>query len=92
MKYYNDYPTIPIGGKNPYYKCAFCGISVPQINGRIENHNENCEYRQLKEKDEENVFLRFLLSEIYHSLPTNRDWLNPDIEKEIKNTIHIDYS
>lgn len=24
---YNYYPTVPIGGKNPYYKCAHCGVS-----------------------------------------------------------------
>jgi hypothetical protein len=44
-KYWCDYPNEPIGGGNPYYRCSFCGISDPQINGRLENHAKNCEYR-----------------------------------------------
>ena len=44
-EYYNDYPTEPIGGDNPYYRCSYCKISDPQINGYLENHEEWCEYR-----------------------------------------------
>ena len=43
--YYNDYPTEPIGGDNPYYRCSCCGMSVPQINGYLKNHQKWCEYR-----------------------------------------------
>jgi hypothetical protein len=43
-KYYNDYPTRPIGGGNPYYCCASCGRSDPQINGKLENHNDGCKW------------------------------------------------
>ena len=44
-EYYNDYPTEPIGGDNPYYRCSYCKISDPQINGQLKNHAEWCEYR-----------------------------------------------
>ena len=43
-KYYSDYPTVPIGGGNPYYCCASCGRSAPQINGSLDGHNDNCEW------------------------------------------------
>jgi len=39
-EYYNDYPNEPIGGDNPYYRCSYCKISDPQINGYLENHEE----------------------------------------------------
>jgi hypothetical protein len=48
MKYYNDYPTEPIGKGNPYHCCSYCKVSVPSINGNLENHLEWCEYRRLK--------------------------------------------
>lgn len=44
-KYYHDYPNEPIGGGNPYYRCFYCKISDPQINGQIDNHLDSCEYR-----------------------------------------------
>lgn len=43
-KYYYDYPTRPIGGGNPYYCCASCDRSDPQINGALEGHNDGCEW------------------------------------------------
>lgn len=49
-KYYNDYPTEPIGGSNPYHCCAHCGVSDPEINGQLEAHAEGCEYRVKYEK------------------------------------------
>ena len=51
MKYYSDYPTEPMGGGNPYYCCVYCKVTDPQINGRIEGHNKNCEYRLEKERN-----------------------------------------
>jgi hypothetical protein len=36
--FYFDYENEPIGGSNPYYRCVHCGISDPQINGRLEGH------------------------------------------------------
>ena len=49
MEYYDDYPSEPIGGGNPYYCCSSCGISDPQINGRLEGHSKYCEWRIRKE-------------------------------------------
>ena len=48
-KLYFDYPTEPIGGSNPNYKCASCGMSVPEINGRLEGHLDFCEWRIMME-------------------------------------------
>jgi hypothetical protein len=48
MMYFNDYPTKPIGGSNPYHCCAYCEVSQPAIYGVLENHMEWCEYRRLK--------------------------------------------
>ncbi len=44
-RYYCDYPKEPIGGDNPYCRCFYCKRSDPQINGKIKNHAEWCEYR-----------------------------------------------
>lgn len=49
MTYYCDYPTEPMGGTNPYYRCVFCKKTDPQINGTLENHAEDCEYRLQKQ-------------------------------------------
>ena len=51
MTYYSDYPNEPIGGGNPYYRCQHCGVSDPEINGRLEGHRESCEYRLKKEAE-----------------------------------------
>lgn len=61
MKFYNDYPTKPIGGGNPYQMCASCGMSVPAINGFLENHTEWCEYRKAKLVEEELELLKIEL-------------------------------
>lgn len=50
-KYYMDYPTRKIGKGNPYSCCASCGRSVPEINGQLDRHLPNCEYRLAKEKE-----------------------------------------
>jgi hypothetical protein len=50
---FNDYPTKPIGGRNPYHCCAYCSVSQPAINGNLENHLEWCEYRRLKTLEQE---------------------------------------
>lgn len=51
-KYRNDYPQIPIGDGNPYYKCAKCNRSVPEINGEVIRHEKWCEWRKYIEYDE----------------------------------------
>lgn len=50
-KYYCDYPSVKIGGGNPYYKCASCGRSDPEINGRLEGHEYNCEWMLNKKRE-----------------------------------------
>jgi len=50
-KYYDDYPSEPIGGKNPYCRCSSCGRSAPEINGSIEGHLEDCPWRIQKKKE-----------------------------------------
>jgi len=49
-EYRADYPRSPIGDGNPYYRCACCGKSDPQINGRIDGHYEDCEWRVKQER------------------------------------------
>jgi hypothetical protein len=51
-EYFTDYPTEPIGGRNPYYCCSYCKKSDPEINGQIKNHAEWCEYRINKIKND----------------------------------------
>jgi len=56
-EYYTDYPTEPIGGGNPYYRCSHCKMSVPEINGYLERHAEWCEYRinKMEKKTDEKI-------------------------------------
>lgn len=49
--YYSDFPTVPIGGSNPYHMCKHCEVSVPEINGDLKNHRPWCEYRKRKEAE-----------------------------------------
>ena len=37
-KLYFDYPSEPIGGNNPYHRCADCKRSAPEINGKLERY------------------------------------------------------
>jgi len=53
-EYYTDYPTRPIGGGNPYYCCASCGRSDPQINGSLDGHSDSCEWVVAKKIELEN--------------------------------------
>lgn len=54
-QYYFNYPTLPIGGGNPYYCCASCGRSDPEINGELNGHNEGCEWVESQIKDNSDV-------------------------------------
>jgi hypothetical protein len=65
VKFYDDYPTVPIGGGNPYHMCASCGRSVPEINGYLHKHDEWCDYRKSKES---NQFTQELLEEVLEHL------------------------
>lgn len=84
MIYYNDYETEPMEGRNPYRRCVGCKRSVPEINGRLEGHASYCPYRKKIEQQKEIDWLKFLINSIVDSLPEDRSWLDPDIEKAIR--------
>lgn len=50
VPYYTNYPKVEIGGSNPYQKCACCGISEPEINGKLENHGSHCKWANRKKR------------------------------------------
>jgi hypothetical protein len=52
-EYRTDYPREPIGDGNPYYCCCSCGISDPQINGKLSGHAADCEWRRKQETKSE---------------------------------------
>jgi hypothetical protein len=58
LPYYADYPTEPIGRGNPYSRCSYCKVPQPEINGDLKNHLEHCEYRRIKELEEEVELLK----------------------------------
>lgn len=39
------YPQENLEGEMYNYRCKFCKISTTDINGRLENHANTCEYR-----------------------------------------------
>jgi len=43
--WFADFPTKKIGRGNPYYQCIHCKRAVPEINYRLEGHDEWCQYR-----------------------------------------------
>ena len=88
---YNDYPTEPIGDGSLDRQCKSCKVPVLEINGDLDKHRPWCEYRQeMKTREqqekltEENLWLRFLLGQVLHSLPEQRGWLDQDIERDIR--------
>lgn len=46
----NDFEKEPIGGGNPYYRCAHCKRSVPEINYSLDGHYSWCSYRVSKQQ------------------------------------------
>ncbi len=40
-----SYPQEHVEGKMYTYRCAFCKKLTTDINGRVENHASDCEYR-----------------------------------------------
>ena len=58
MTYYGDYPKEPIGNGNPYYCCALCGVSDPEINGRTEGHKLDCPWRLKVEAEFVNTWFK----------------------------------
>jgi len=51
--YRTDYPKERIGKGNPYYRCAHCKRSDPEINGQIKNHDSWCKWRKEQERIKE---------------------------------------
>ena len=43
------YPQENLEGEMYKYRCKFCKRLTTDINGRIENHAEDCEYRRGKQ-------------------------------------------
>ena len=40
-----EYPQENLEGEMCKYRCKFCKIITTDINGRLENHAPDCEYR-----------------------------------------------
>lgn len=58
-------------------------IAAHSIQGvLIESSLMNEATKAVKEVVEENARLKHLLGQIIQDLPSNKDWLNPDIERE----------
>jgi hypothetical protein len=89
--YDDNYPKRKISKDNPYMCCAFCGISAPEINGRLERHSEHCSYRIAKEEEakrsSETFDLVFILKSILNDLPQKRDWLDPELEQMARDVV-----
>lgn len=43
--FYIDYPQEPFEGHLHRYRCQFCKQETTKINGRLEGHLVDCEYR-----------------------------------------------
>lgn len=50
--FYIDYPQESYEGQAHRYRCAFCQEETTKINGRLEGHLPNCEYRVQQEQAE----------------------------------------
>ena len=43
--YYIDYPQEHVEGQAYTYRCAFCKVVTTKINGNLDGHLPNCNYR-----------------------------------------------
>ncbi|OZA05074.1 MAG: hypothetical protein B7X95_07915 [Methylophilaceae bacterium 17-44-8] len=48
--FYIDYPQEHMEGQAHRYRCVFCKQETTSINGNLEGHTPNCEYRIQMEK------------------------------------------
>ena len=48
--FYIDYPQELIEGQAHAYRCAFCKVITTTINGNLNGHLTNCEYRIKQEQ------------------------------------------
>jgi len=44
-----EYPQENLEGEMYKYRCRSCKRLTTDINGRVENHAEDCEYRRMRE-------------------------------------------
>jgi len=51
LPFFVDYPQEQIEGHMNSYQCKYCKEHALKINGRLEGHRSNCEYRISKEKE-----------------------------------------
>ena len=49
--YYIDYPQEPLEGQANTYRCVYCKEVTIKINGSLQGHLPNCEYRLKLERD-----------------------------------------
>ena len=45
------YPQENLEGEMYKYRCRFCKKLTTEINGRLQNHSEDCEYRIARERE-----------------------------------------
>ena len=50
VKFYIDYPQEKIDPSKNNYRCSYCKVSSLEINGLLEKHKNNCDYRIEQEK------------------------------------------
>lgn len=43
--YYIDYPQEHVEGQAYTYRCVFCKLLTTKINGNLDGHLPNCDYR-----------------------------------------------
>jgi hypothetical protein len=48
--FYIDYPQESFEGQMHRYRCAICKVETTTINGRLEGHLPDCEYRKTLEE------------------------------------------
>jgi len=44
--FYIDYPQEQIEGKAHVYRCVYCKKETTAINGKLEGHLDDCDYRK----------------------------------------------
>jgi DNA-directed RNA polymerase subunit RPC12/RpoP len=49
--YYIDYPQEHFEGQMHRYRCAICKVETTQINGLLEGHLPECQYRVRLERE-----------------------------------------
>lgn len=49
--YYIDYPQEHVEGQAYTYRCVFCKLLTTKINGNLDGHLPNCDYRIKLERE-----------------------------------------